>query len=325
MAEVDTKTYEGNCHCGAIKFSVVLPPLEHTPLHSCSCSICTKKGYLMVFPPKSAITVTKGAGTDGLGAGVLAEYAFNSKQVSHRFCGTCGTPVAIVRKDLADDGVVALNARLFRDVDLWSFEVKEDPGPTTPLGYTSPVFPGLAALTAEPLPEGEKIYPGSCHCGAVTFALKSAWLLEKSGPADMENNQVMECDCSTCIRFAGIYTYPRPASRVPMHISSPDALAVYFSPVGNAYGGTTFCRLCGCGIGQKVVGPPPERVAKLPAERAGDDPRKVRDNAGACARAGLCAGADGGGQGGVGEGERRGEEESGEFGGEGVCRAWVSA
>jgi hypothetical protein len=200
MADADTKTYEGNCHCGAIKFSVVLPALESTPLHSCLCSICTKKGYLFVFPLKSAITVTKGAGTDGLGAGVLTDYAFNSKQVAHRFCGTCGTPFGIVRNDLAPDGAVALNARLFRDVDLWSLSVKEDPGPATPLAYTPPVFPGLAELAAEPLAEGEKIYPGSCHCGAVTFALKSPWLLESTGPLDTENNQVLECDCSSCIR-----------------------------------------------------------------------------------------------------------------------------
>ncbi|KAJ7130340.1 Mss4-like protein [Mycena epipterygia] len=260
----DTKTYEGNCHCGAIKFSVVLPPLETTPLRACGCSICTKKGYLFVFPRKSSITVTKGAGTDGLGTGVLVDYAFNSKQVLHRFCGTCGTAFGIVRKELAPDAGFALNARMFRDVDLWSLSVQENPGPTTPLAYTPPVFPGLAALAAEPLEAGEKIYPGSCHCGAVTFALKSPWLLENTGPADMENNQVMECDCSTCLRHAGMYTYPRPLSRVPMEVSPPDALTVYFSPLGKKFGGPQFCRICGCGVFQKIVGPPAERVAKLP-------------------------------------------------------------
>ncbi|KAF7366759.1 hypothetical protein MSAN_00934200 [Mycena sanguinolenta] len=264
MASIDAKTYEGNCHCGAIKFSVVLKPLENTPLRSCGCSICSKKGYLFVFPTKSSITVTKGAGTDGLGAGVLTDYAFNSKQLSHRFCATCGTPFGIVRNDLTDNSGFALNARMLRDVDLWSFDVKHNPGPVTPLAYTPPVFPELATLLAEPLPDGEKIYPGSCHCGAITFALKSPWLLEKTGPPDMENNQVAECDCSSCIRHAGFYTYPRPASRVPMHVSPPDALAVYFSPVGKRFGGATFCRVCGCGVGQKIVGPPAERVATLP-------------------------------------------------------------
>ncbi|KAJ7639777.1 Mss4-like protein [Mycena polygramma] len=257
-----TKTYEGNCHCGAIKFSVVLPLLEtaDTPLQSCTCSICTKKGYLKLFPPASALTVTKGAGTDGLGAGVLADYAFGSKQLAHRFCATCGTAFGIV----SPDGTVALNARLLRDVDLWSLGVKEVSGPAPDQLYTPPVFPGLAKLAEEPLVEGEKIYPGSCHCGAVTFALKSPWLLENSGPADMENNQTAECDCSSCIRHAGMYTYPRPRTRVPMHISPSDALAEYFSPVGKRFGAATFCRLCGCGVGQHIVGPPAARVATLP-------------------------------------------------------------
>jgi hypothetical protein len=49
-----------------------------------------------------------------------------------------------------------------------------------------------------------------------------------------------------------------------MHVSPPDALGVYFSPLGKGFGGATFCRLCGCGVGQKIVGPPAERVAKLP-------------------------------------------------------------
>ncbi|KAJ7764611.1 Mss4-like protein [Mycena maculata] len=264
MADSQAQTYGGNCHCGAIKFTVTIPPLETTPLYACGCSICTKKGYLFVFPPKSTITVTKGAGSDGLGAGVLTDYRFNSKQLAHRFCGMCGTAFGIVRNGLADDGAFALNTRMFRDVDLWALSVKAHPGPATPLQYMPPVFPGLAALAAEPLEPGEKIYPGSCHCGAVTFALRSAWLLETPGPADVENNCVQECDCSTCIRHAGMYTYPRPLSRVPMAVSPPDALVDYFSPVGKKYNGTQFCKICGCGLFQKVVGPPAERVATLP-------------------------------------------------------------
>ncbi|KAJ7030590.1 Mss4-like protein [Mycena alexandri] len=278
-AAAESTTYEGNCHCGAIKFSVVLPPLyptglgTGTPLYECACSICTKKGYLFVTPRKSALTLTKGAGTDGLGGGVLKEYVFGTGKWGHRFCGTCGTPFGIVNisTDAESDAVVALNARMLRGVDLWGLEVQEAPwsqAAQTAMGpYVPPVFPGPKELQATPLEEGEKIYTGSCHCGAVTFGLRSPWALEDKGPADLENNQVEECDCSTCIRFAGIYTYPRPLSRVPMHVSlsSPDALATYFSAQGNGFGGTQFCRLCGCQLFQQLVGPPAERVATLPA------------------------------------------------------------
>ncbi|KAJ7178108.1 Mss4-like protein [Mycena filopes] len=269
----EPNTYSGNCHCGALKFTVVLPaPLDSTPLYACPCSICTKKGYLFLTPRKSAVTVTKGAGADGLGAGVLAEYVFGAGRAAHRFCGTCGTPFGVVNKDVdtdagaGDGGVVALNARMLQGVDIWGLQVKEAPwyhageGPV----YVPPVFPGLAELVAAPLEAGEKIYAGSCHCGAVTFGLRSPWALEDKGPADTPNNEVEECDCSSCIRHAGIYTYPRPAARVPMHVAPPSALTTYFSAQGKQFGGAQFCGLCGCQVFQKLVGPPKERVAALP-------------------------------------------------------------
>ncbi|KAJ7628339.1 Mss4-like protein [Roridomyces roridus] len=253
----ELRTYEGNCHCGLVKFSVQLPALES--LHACDCSICTKKGYLFVFAPKSAITVTKGGGTDGLGADVLVSYIFGRKQLEHRFCGTCGVGFGIV--NTVQGAPVALNARLFLGLDLWALPVQESK-PQNDAPYVPPVFPGLAALQVEPLDEGEKIYPGSCHCGAVTFALKSPWLLEKKGPEDMENNVAAECNCSTCIRHASIYTYPRPLTRVPQ-AAAPEALAEYFSVTGNKFVSTQFCRVCGCVVGLRVVGPP--NAASLPA------------------------------------------------------------
>ncbi|KAJ7084070.1 hypothetical protein B0H15DRAFT_406282 [Mycena belliarum] len=264
MTDTKLKTYEGNCHCGAIKFSVALPPLESAPPASCPCSICTKKGYLFLFPPKSALAVTKGGGTDGLGGGVLAAYTVDDKQAEHRFCATCAMPFGIVRLGAAPDSSVALNARMLQGVDLWVLGDSEVPALHAAGAYAPPAFPGLEALAAVPLPAGEKLYPGSCHCGAVTFALTSPWLLDDAGPADTENNSVAECDCSTCIRHAGFYTYPRPASRVAVAAAPPDALATYFSAQGNGFGGTQFCRVCGCVLFQHIVGPPAARVAALP-------------------------------------------------------------
>ncbi|KAJ7063012.1 hypothetical protein B0H15DRAFT_978124 [Mycena belliarum] len=183
------------------------------------------KGYLFLFPPKSALAITKGAGTDGLGGGVLAAYTVDDKQAEHRFCATCATPSGIVRFGAAPDSCAALNARMLQGVDLWALGDSEVPALHAAAAYAPPAFPGLEVLAAPPLPAGEKLYPGSCHCGAVTFALTSPWLLEDAGPTDTENNTVAECDCSTCIRHAGFYTYPRPASRVAVAAAAPDALA----------------------------------------------------------------------------------------------------
>ena len=44
-----TATYEAGCHCGYVKFSLALsPPLPEYKVVRCNCSICSKKGYLLV-------------------------------------------------------------------------------------------------------------------------------------------------------------------------------------------------------------------------------------------------------------------------------------
>nr|GAT53672.1 predicted protein [Mycena chlorophos] len=262
------KTYQGNCHCGKFKFTVTLPtPIEEMGLNHCDCSICTKKGYLFVFVRRSSVVFTKNAGSDGIGGGLMTDYRFNSRMVCHRFCGHCGTAFGVVRPHMGSSEGFALNARQFQGVDLWGLpsEVFSGGAPWRP--FVPAVYPKLKELLAEPLPEGEKIYPGSCHCGQVTFALKAPWTLDKVGPADVENNRILECDCSSCIRAAGMYTYPRPASRVLIHTTIPekDAITTYVSAVGKGFGGQQFCSTCGCQLFQHLIGPPADRVAALPA------------------------------------------------------------
>jgi hypothetical protein len=72
MAE-DPKTYRGNCHCGAFVFEVTTPEIKSVT--ACNCSICTKKGYLWIFP-QSPISIVKGDGA-------LKEYAFGPKKTIH--------------------------------------------------------------------------------------------------------------------------------------------------------------------------------------------------------------------------------------------------
>jgi len=44
--------YEANCHCGNVKYKIKLANLEHSEnqVNSCNCSICTKNGYMLVYP-----------------------------------------------------------------------------------------------------------------------------------------------------------------------------------------------------------------------------------------------------------------------------------
>jgi hypothetical protein len=89
-ASSEKQTYRANCHCGAVRFTVALSPsLEESEApYSCNCSICTKNGYLLVYPLKEDVVFQ--CGTDNMSA-----YFFGAKTKPHRFCKTCGTSILI--------------------------------------------------------------------------------------------------------------------------------------------------------------------------------------------------------------------------------------
>jgi len=77
-------TYQGACHCGAVKFS-----FDHhetiTRGLRCNCSICKRKGAMMtpfvIAPDKFHIDAEPGA---------LGLYQFGEKTAKHHFCTHCG-------------------------------------------------------------------------------------------------------------------------------------------------------------------------------------------------------------------------------------------
>ncbi|MBA3510825.1 MAG: GFA family protein [Sphingomonas sp.] len=75
-------TLNGACHCGAVRFTVILP-FGLASARRCTCSLCRMRG---------AVAVT--ACADGLeilaGADVLATYRFNTLTAEHHFCTACG-------------------------------------------------------------------------------------------------------------------------------------------------------------------------------------------------------------------------------------------
>lgn len=76
----DGKTYEGGCHCGAVRFQVVVDKLEAL---ECNCSICTKKGFVHLIVPPEQFKLLQGAE-------VLSTYTFNTGVARHTFCSICG-------------------------------------------------------------------------------------------------------------------------------------------------------------------------------------------------------------------------------------------
>ena len=104
--------HEGGCQCGRVRFAVEMG-LED--LISCNCSRCGKLGAVMAF-----------AGTDAFelrsGEDALTEYKFNTHNIAHFFCETCG--IQSFGRGTAPNGqaMVAINVRTLDDVDVFALQ-----------------------------------------------------------------------------------------------------------------------------------------------------------------------------------------------------------
>jgi hypothetical protein len=81
-AASDPVTLDGQCHCGAVRFTVTLTK-GFASARRCTCSICRMRGAVAVTSSPDAFTVTRGADQ-------LATYRFNTRTAEHHFCKTCG-------------------------------------------------------------------------------------------------------------------------------------------------------------------------------------------------------------------------------------------
>jgi hypothetical protein len=104
----EAKTYQGGCHCGAVRYETTAD-LGRT--FSCNCSICQKRGATLAFTPADQFTLL--AGEDALN-----DYQFGRRTVHHLFCRTCG--VGSFGRGQMPDGspIVAINVRCLDDIDL---------------------------------------------------------------------------------------------------------------------------------------------------------------------------------------------------------------
>ena len=77
------QTYQGSCHCGAIRFRFTSEII--TSGRRCNCSICTRKGIVVStsYYRSDAFELISGADS-------IAVYAFGDRCVHHCFCKTCG-------------------------------------------------------------------------------------------------------------------------------------------------------------------------------------------------------------------------------------------
>ena len=96
----DMTTHKGGCHCGTVRFELRAP--ADLSARSCTCSMCSKTGFLHVFASQDEFTITEGEDN-------LTEYRFNTGTARHLFCKTCGVKAFYVPRSHPDGWSINAN------------------------------------------------------------------------------------------------------------------------------------------------------------------------------------------------------------------------
>ena len=105
---------KGSCHCGQVAFQIKgeIP----ATLTRCTCSFCSKRGVLHAYYPPEQFELTTDTGD--------AIYRWQSRQVAHHFCATCGCGTFSDSPAFEPDGSwdnstrrFSVNARLYDNFD----------------------------------------------------------------------------------------------------------------------------------------------------------------------------------------------------------------
>ena len=73
--------YNGNCHCGAIKFKFLSE--KSVKIWKCNCSICKPYDYQHLFIKHKDFNLLSGNQE-------ISSYKFGTKNAEHLFCKICG-------------------------------------------------------------------------------------------------------------------------------------------------------------------------------------------------------------------------------------------
>jgi len=106
-AMTETKTYKGSCHCGAVRYEV---ETDLARVIACNCSLCSRAGWLLTFVPADKFKLLTSEEA-------LTDYRFNTKQIAHLFCKTCGVRSFGKGKLATGQEMRSINVRCLEGVD----------------------------------------------------------------------------------------------------------------------------------------------------------------------------------------------------------------
>lgn len=78
----DGNVRAGQCHCGAVRFTVTLSE-GFDSIRRCTCSYCRMRGAVVAMAEAGGIEILRGADA-------LASYRFHTGAAQHFFCSRCG-------------------------------------------------------------------------------------------------------------------------------------------------------------------------------------------------------------------------------------------
>jgi hypothetical protein len=116
---MDARTYEGSCHCGAVKYEVKLTAPDKA--YACNCSICSRAGWLLAFAPATDFRLVQGEDA-------LADYQCGKRSLHHSFCKTCGVRAFSRGADEAGNATIAVNLRCMPEIEATRLPVHEFDG-----------------------------------------------------------------------------------------------------------------------------------------------------------------------------------------------------
>jgi len=109
--------YTGSCHCGKLAYEV---EGDLKGAMACNCSICSRKGSLLWFVPRSQFQLRSSAD--------VGTYTFNKHVIKHHFCRTCGIHPYAEAMDAKGNPMTAINIRCLEGIDLDAVPVKHFDG-----------------------------------------------------------------------------------------------------------------------------------------------------------------------------------------------------